>query len=96
MSKCINCAHWNDGTSECGYVLTCLANDWDPEPSALEALDLGDNSIEHDCTEFEELCNMSEQKIIQIGLKALVESWPTKKKYWSTMPNWALLERIRI
>jgi hypothetical protein len=54
MSKCIECAHWNDGTSECGYVLTCLANDRDPEPSALEALELGNNSIEHDCTEFEE------------------------------------------
>ena len=34
----------------------------------------------------------SEQKIIQIGLKALVDAWPTKKKYWSTLPNWALLE----
>ncbi len=55
MSKCIECAHWNDATSECAYVLICLANNRDPEPSALEALDIGNSSIEHDCTEFEEL-----------------------------------------
>jgi hypothetical protein len=35
--------------------------------------------------------NLSEQKIIQIGLKALVDAWPSIKT-WSTMPNWALLE----
>lgn len=52
--KCINCAHWNDGTSECDYVLTCLANDWDPEPSALEALDIGSSCASHNCTEYED------------------------------------------
>lgn len=36
--------------------------------------------------------NLSETKIVQIGLTALVDAWPTKKKYWSTLPNWALLE----
>ena len=35
------------------------------------------------------MCNLSETKIIQIGLKALCESWPTIKN-WSTLPNWAL------
>jgi hypothetical protein len=34
--------------------------------------------------------NLSEQKIIQIGLKALVDAWPSKKKNWPTLPNWAL------
>ena len=38
------------------------------------------------------LSNLSDQKLVQIGLKALVDAWPTKKKNWSTLPNWALLE----
>jgi hypothetical protein len=36
--------------------------------------------------------NLSKQKITQIGLTALVDAWPTKRRYWSTLPNWALLE----
>jgi hypothetical protein len=36
------------------------------------------------------MSNLSEQKLIQVGLKALVDAWPTKN--WSTLPNWALLE----
>jgi len=35
--------------------------------------------------------NLSEQKIIQIGLKALVDTWPMIKT-WNSLPNWALLE----
>ena len=34
--------------------------------------------------------NLSEQKIVQIGLKALVDAWPMKT--WNDLPNWALLE----
>jgi hypothetical protein len=37
------------------------------------------------------LSNLSEKKLIKIGLKALCERWPSIKT-WSTMPNWALLE----
>lgn len=38
------------------------------------------------------LSNLSDQKLVQIGLKALVDAWPTKKKKWAALPNWALLE----
>jgi hypothetical protein len=55
MPKCIECAHWNDASGDCGYVLICLANNWDPEPSALEALDIGSSCASHNCTEYEEL-----------------------------------------
>ena len=34
--------------------------------------------------------NLSKTKIVQIGLTALVDAWPTKK--WAALPNWALLE----
>ena len=37
------------------------------------------------------MCNMSEQKVIQIGLKALVDAWPMIKT-WNSLPNWALYE----
>ena len=35
-------------------------------------------------------CNLSKQKIIQIGLTALVDAWPMKT--WNDLPNDALLE----
>ena len=34
---------------------------------------------------------MSKQKIVQTGLKALVDAWPMIKT-WNTLPNWALYE----
>lgn len=37
------------------------------------------------------MCNMSKTKIVQIGLKALVSSWPMIKN-WASLPNDMLLE----
>jgi hypothetical protein len=37
------------------------------------------------------MSNLSETKIVQIGLKALVDAWPMIKT-WNSLPNWALLE----
>lgn len=49
--KCINCVNWVDETNDCTYILTCLANNWEPDPAAYDAAEYINKN--NNCPEFE-------------------------------------------